>query len=142
MLNKCLFTAGAMLLACATGANADHAWPPKIDGTWQGVSNQSPVILTISTQTTGRNCNNIAGTFKDLNSNTTGNVLGYYCPSSGAFQFLRYPTSGNVPCQVYTGSLSQAHPPRGVKGILMGGVFSQYNTSYGALGPSSFSLTN
>jgi len=141
MLNKHLLTACAMLVACATGASADSAWPSKIIGTWRGVSNQSPIVLTVSTQSAGGKCDYISGTIKDVNGRFTGPMDGYYCPSSGALQFLRYPTGASVPFQVYNGSVSQAMPPEGVKGILMGGSFGQYSLSFGPLGQYSFSLT-
>jgi hypothetical protein len=141
MSNKLFLAACAMLVASASAASADSAWPGKIIGTWKGVSNQSPIILTVSTQSSGRMCDYISGTIQDVNGGFTGPMDGYYCPSSGALQFLRYPTGGNVPFQVYNGAVSQADPPAGVKGILMGGSFGQYSLSYGPLGQYSFSLT-
>jgi hypothetical protein len=140
MSNKHFLTACALLVASATGAMADSPWPAKITGTWKGLSNQSPIVLTVSTQTTGAKCDNIAGTIHDVNGHFTGNMAGYYCPSSGTLQFLRYPANSTVAFQVYSASVSQAMPPQG-EGILMGGVFSQYSTSYGPLGQYSFSLT-
>jgi hypothetical protein len=139
MLNKHLLTACAMLVACATGANA-QAWPGKIIGTWRGVSNQSPIVLTVSTQSAGGKCDYISGNIKDVNGRFTGPMDGYYCPSSGALQFLRYGTGGNVAFQVYNGYVSQTMPPAGEK-ILMGGSFGQYSLSYGPLGQYGFSLT-
>lgn len=141
MLNKFFFTACAMMVACATGASADSAWPVNIVGTWSGISNQSPIVVTVSSQSVGVKCDYISGTLLDVNGGFTDVINGYYCPSSGALQFLRYPTGGNVAFQVYNGNLSQANPPRGVGGILMGGSFGQYNQSYGPLGQYSFSLT-
>ena len=142
-MNKHLLTACALLVACATGASAaTTAWPGSIVGTWTGTSNQSPIVLTVSTQSSGGKCDYISGTVQDVNGGFTGNMDGYYCPSSGALQFLRYATGANVPFQVYDGSVSQTHPPRGVHGILMGGSFGQYSQSFGPLGQYSFSLTN
>ncbi len=131
-----------MLVACASGAHADSAWPANIIGTWQGVSNQSPIVLTVTAQSAGKNCNDISGTIKDVDEGYVTNIEGFYCPSSGALQFMRFPTGGTVAYQFYTGSLSQAKPPKGVTGVLMGGSFAQYNQSYGPLGQYSFSLTN
>ena len=68
-------------------------------------------------------------------------MLGYYCPDSGAVEFLRYPTNSNVAFQVYTASLSQKPAPKG-EGLLMGGVFGQYAPAYGPLGQYSFSLVH
>jgi hypothetical protein len=136
----------AILLGCtlATGASAaDPKWPLKIVGTWKGISNQSPIVLTVSSQSTGTTiCDNITGTIEDVKGGFTGNMIGFYCPSSGAVEFLRYPSNSNVAFQVYNGNLSQTNPPAGVKGILMGGAFGQYSTVYGPLGQASFSLTN
>jgi hypothetical protein len=142
MIYKQLLTACAMLVACASGAHADPAWPGNIVGTWKGLANQSPIVLTVSAQSTGGKCDYISGTIQDVNGGFSGNMDGYYCPSSGALQFLRYPQGANVPFQVFNGNLSQAKPPKGVTGILMGGVFGQYSQTYGPLGQYSFSLTN
>ena len=141
MLNKYLLTACAALVACASGASADSYWPTKITGVWKGLTNQSPIILTVSSQSTGSKCDNIAGTIQDVNGGFTGNMEGYYCPGSGAMQFMRFPSGSNVPYQVYNASVSQANPPQGVKGILMGGSFGQYSPSFGPVGQYSFSLT-
>jgi hypothetical protein len=136
----------AILFGCAlaTGAlAANPKWPTKIVGTWKGISNQSPLVLTVSTQTTGTSvCDNITGTIQDVNGGFTGNMIGFYCPSSGAVEFMRYPSGSNVPYQAYNGNLSQIKPPAGVKGILMGGSFGQYSTVFGPLGQASFSFTN
>jgi hypothetical protein len=142
MLNKHLLTACALLVACAGGANADPAWPANIVGAWQGMSNQSPITLTISAQSTGGKCDGISGSIKDVTQGYITSIEGYYCPSSGELQFMRFPTGGDVAYQYYSGSLSQSKPPKGVSGVLMGGTFSQYNQAYGPLGQYSFSLTN
>jgi hypothetical protein len=131
----------AILVGCATGASANPGWPLKITGTWRGTANQSPIVLTVTTQTTGTTlCDNINGTVKDVNGGFTGNMIGFYCPSSGALEFMRYPTGGNVPYQVYSGNMSQANPPAGIGGVMVGGTFSQYSTTFGPLGQSTFFL--
>lgn len=141
MSHKSLLMACAILVGCATGASANPSWPLKIVGTWKGVSNQSPIVLTVSSETTGTTqCNNITGTIEDVNGGFTGNMIGFYCPSSGAVEFMRYPTGSNVPFQVYSGNLSQANPPAGIGGLLMGGTFGQYSTSFGPLGQYAFFL--
>jgi hypothetical protein len=146
MSQKSQGMACASLLGCAlaTGASAAHPkWPAKIVGTWTGMSNQSPLVLTVSGQTTGTSlCDNIAGTIQDVDGGFTGNMIGFYCPSSGTVEFLRYPSGSNVPYQAYNGNLSQTEPPAGVKGIPMGGSFGQYSTAFGPLGQASFSFTN
>ena len=136
-----IFLACGVLGGAATGAQAAPAWPASIVGNWSGISNQSPIVVTVSSQASGGKCDNISGTIQDVNGGFTGSMIGFYCPSSGAVQFLRYPSGSNVPFQVYNGNLSQTKPPRG-EAILMGGVFSQYSLSYGPLGQASFSLTN
>ena len=140
MLNKHFLTACAMLVACATGASADPVWPGKILGTWTGMSNQSPIVLTVSTQAVGAKCDDISGTIQDVNGGFTGPMQGYYCPSSGFLQLMRFPNGSNVPYQVYNGNVSQTVSPGGARGILMGGSFGQYSLSFGPLGQYSFSL--
>jgi len=140
MSNKHFLMACALLVASATGAAADSYWPAKITGTWKGVSNQSPIVLKIVSQSTGSKCENIAGSLHDVNGGFTNQVTGYYCPASGAFQFMRYPANSNVAFQVYSGNLSQANPPQS-ETILMAGSFGQYSQAFGPLGQYSFSLT-
>lgn len=140
LLMACAILAGG---AAATGASANPSWPSKILGSWNGIANQSPIVLNVTSQTTGKTvCDNISGTIQDVNGGFTGNMIGYYCPSSGAVEFLRYPSGSNVPFQVYSGNLSQAHPPAGTHGIIMGGAFGQYSTTFGPLGQAGFSLKN
>jgi hypothetical protein len=132
----------AIVAGCvaASGASASGTWPAKIVGTWKGLANQSPIVLTVSTQTTGGKCQTISGTIHDVQGDFTGNMLGYYCPSSGAVSFLRYPTDSNVAYQVYFANLSQSPAPKGLGGIMMAGTFSQYSLTFGPLGQYSVSL--
>ena len=132
----------AIVAGCVTasGASASGTWPGKIVGTWKGLANQSPIVLTVSTQTTGGKCQTISGTIHDVDGNFTGNMLGFYCPSSGAVSFLRYPTDSNVAYQVYTASLSQSPAPKSLGGYMMAGTFSQYSLTFGPLGQYSVSL--
>ena len=132
--------AGVAMCLMAGAASASSAWPAKIVGSWSGVSNQSPIVLNVTTQTPGGKCQGISGTIQDVNGGFTGNMTGYYCPGSGAVEFLRYPTGSNVPYQVYSANLSQSPAPRGVGGLMMAGTFSQYALAYGPLGQYSFSL--
>ncbi len=130
----------AALCLAATGASAATSWPANIVGSWSGLSDQSPIVVTVSTQTAGGKCQAISGTIEDVNGGFTGNMTGYYCPSSGAVEFLRYPTGSNVAFQVYSGSLSQSKPPKNDGGLMMAGSFAQYSQAYGPLGQYSFSL--
>ena len=134
--------ASAILVGCAaaTVASAVPRWPGNVVGTWKGISNQSPIVLTVSSQAAGTNlCDTIMGTIEDVNGGFTGNMIGFYCPSSGAVEFMRYPSGSNVPYQVYSGNLSQANHPQAA---LMAGSFGQYSTAYGPLGQYAFSLKN
>jgi hypothetical protein len=127
-------------LAASAASAATPTWPSSIVGTWKGLSNLSPIILTVSSEGTGK-CQIISGTIQDVDTGVVGNMSGYYCPDSGAVEFLRLATDSNVPFQVYTGSLEQKPAPKKL-GLLMGGVFGQYSLSYGPLGQYSFSLVN
>jgi hypothetical protein len=128
-------------LAGASSVSAAPVWPTNIVGTWSGLSNLSQIVLTVSQQTAGGKCQSISGSIQDVATGAVGNMLGYYCPGSGAVEFLRYPTGSNVAFQVYAGSLSQKPAPKG-SGLLMGGTFGQYSPSYGPVGQYSFALTN
>ena len=134
----------AIIVGCAGASAASAAtpvWPTKIVGTWKGLSNLSKIVLTVSSQATSGKCQSISGTVEDVATGAVGNMLGYYCPASGAVEFLRYPTNSSVAFQVYTANLSQKPAPKG-QGLLMGGVFGQYAPVYGPLGQYSFSLVN
>ncbi len=142
-MTKHWLAALAGLASCAAISAAfaqTPGWPPNILGTWRGFSNQSPIVLSISSETSGAQCHNITGTIEDVKGGFTGTMIGFYCPYSGNVHFLRYADGSNVPFQAYYGSLSQKSPPAG-EGLLMGGVFGQYSLAYGPLGQASFSLT-
>jgi hypothetical protein len=120
-------------------AAATPTWPSSIVGTWNGVSNLTQIILTVSQQTSGGRCQLISGTIEDVPTGVVGNMQGYYCPYSGNVEFLRYPTNSTVAFQVYSANLAQNPPPKNL-GLLMAGTFGQYSQSYGPLGQYSFSL--
>ncbi len=141
MFRKHKIAAAAMIAGCAAASAASAAtasWPTSVVGTWKGVSNQTPVVVTITSQTAGSKCQVIAGTMANTGSAAIA-IDGYYCPSSGAIEFLRLPTDSAVAFQVYNGSLNQANA--GAPHIFMAGSFGQYNPAYGPLGQYSFSLT-
>ncbi len=132
----------AILAGCAAASGASAAtpyWPASIVGSWKGLSNQTSVVLTISSQTAGGKCQLISGTMTNVGAETT-NVYGYYCPSSGAVEFLRYPTNSNAAFQVYNATINQAHA--GAPHLLIAGSFGQYAQAYGPLGVYSFSVIN
>src|SRR5271156_3787940 len=53
----------AIVAGCvaASGASAKAVWPKSIVGTWNGTSNQTSIVLTVSTQTAGGDCQSISG---------------------------------------------------------------------------------
>lgn len=131
----------AIVASCAAASAASAAtaqWPTSIVGTWTGLSNQSQIVLTVSTQTAGGKCQAIAGTIKEVSDGSIGNMLGYYCPGSGAVEFMRYPTNSNVAFQAYNAQLNQANA--GAPQLFIGGTFSQYSLTYGPLGQYSVAL--
>ena len=132
----------AIVAGClaTSAASASGAWPANIVGTWSGLSNQTQIVLTVSSQTAGGKCQLISGTIQDVPGNFTGPMSGYYCPSSGAVEFLRYATGGNEPFQVYNANLSQSPAPKRIGGLMMAGTFSQYSLAYGPLGQYSVAL--
>jgi hypothetical protein len=134
-----LATVGVCLAVSAASAKTSD-WPASIVGTWEGISNLTPVILTVTTQTAGGKCQSISGTLNNANSNVVNPILGYYCPDSGAVEFLRYPTNSSVAFQVYTANLAQVPLPKHTS-LLMGGQFGQYSLAYGPLGQFSFAVS-
>ncbi len=144
MLNQRKVAALAIVTSCLAASAASAGvpvWPGSIIGTWSGLSNLSPIVLTVSTQTAGGKCQSISGTVKEVADGSSGNMLGYYCPSSGAVEFLRFPTKSNVAFQAYTANLSQSDAPKSVGGVFIAGTFSQYSLLYGPLGQYSVSLS-
>jgi hypothetical protein len=99
----------------AGAAQAQQQWPASIVGSWSALSNQTPITVAITSQSGGETCNQIAGT---IGSDT---LLGYYCPGSGRFNFLRS-NSPSGTYQAYTGNLSET-----VYGnVVMTGTFVDY----------------
>lgn len=140
MSYKSYIAALAIIATCANASSASAAtasWPAKIVGTWQGWSNQTPIVLTISTQAGTGKCQDITGTLQNVGGGTNA-IDGYYCPSSGAVEFRRFSTSFAAAIQVYTGSLNQANA--GAPKIFMAGTFGQYELAEGPLGQYSFSV--
>jgi uncharacterized protein (DUF2147 family) len=139
---KCKIAALA-IVAASTAASAASAatptWPAKILGTWKGVSNQTAVVLKVTTQTGAGKCQDIAGTLQNVRGGTDS-IYGYYCPSSGAIEFRRFSTAFSASYQTYNGSLNQNYA--GAPHLLIGGTFSQYILAFGPLGQYSFSFIN
>jgi hypothetical protein len=99
----------------AGAAQAAQQWPASIVGNWAALSNQTSLTVSITSQSGGATCNQIAGT---IGSDT---LLGYYCPGSGRFNFLRS-NSPSGTYQAYTGNLSE-----NVAGnVVMTGTFADY----------------
>jgi hypothetical protein len=130
----------AFCLAASAASAKTSVWPASIVGSWEGISNLTPVVLTVTSQTAGGKCQSISGSLNNLNSSVVNPISGYYCPDSGAVEFLRYPTSGNVAFQVYTANLAQVPLPKHTS-LLMGGQFGQYSLAYGPLGQFSFAAS-
>ncbi len=133
----------AMLASClaASAASADPVWPGSIVGTWTGLSHLTPIVLTVTTQTPGGKCQSISGTMENTGSGGITNILGYYCPSSGAVKFMRMAPTSNVAFQVYTANLSQTDAPKSVGGIFIAGTFTQYALADGSLGQYTMSVS-
>jgi hypothetical protein len=130
----------AIVVGClgASAASAKPNWPASIVGyTWTGVANQSLILVNVSSQTPGGKCQSIAGTVQDHATGAIDNLSGYYCPSTGAVEFLRIPQGSNVAYQAYNLNLSQVPPPKNIGSLLMSGTFSQYSLTYGPLGQFS-----
>jgi hypothetical protein len=129
----------AIVASCAGASTASAAatWPTSIVGTWNGVSNQTQIVLTVTKQKKGGKCQVITGTMLNVGADTTA-IQGYYCPSSGTVEFLRFPTGGNTAFQVYNANLNQANA--GAPQLMISGSFGQYSPAYGPLGQYAFSV--
>ncbi len=113
----------AILAGCAAASGASAAtavWPTSIVGTWKGMSNQTAITLTITSQTAGGKCQMIAGTLTNVGGGAN-NILGQ------AYQ-------------VYNASVNQNHA--GAPHLMIAGTFGQYSLAYGPLGQYSFSVFN
>ncbi len=142
MVNRSRIAALAIVAACAAASSASAVtptWPAKVVGVWRGVSNQTSVILKVTSQTGAGKCQDIVGTLQNVGGGTD-DIYGYYCPSSGAIEFRRFSPVFSAAIQVYNGSLNQNFA--GAPHLLIAGTFSQYELAEGPLGQYSFSLTN
>jgi hypothetical protein len=100
MIKTFAILAVATASLAAGAAQAAQQWPASIVGNWSALSNQTSLTFSITSQTGGETCNQIAGT---IGSDT---LLGFYCPGSGRFNFLRS-NSPSGTYQAYTGNLSE-----------------------------------
>jgi hypothetical protein len=132
----------AMVAACAAASGASAAtpnWPASIVGTWNGMSNQTQIVVTVTAQSGSGKCQSITGTLQNVGGGTD-TILGYYCPTTGAVEFRRFSSAFAQAIQVYNGNLNQAHA--GAPHLFMAGTFSQYVLAEGPLGQYSFSVFN
>ena len=113
----------AMGLSLAAGAHAGQLWPSSVVGTWHAVANQSPLTINISSQAATGKCRQIAGTIVDNIGGGTSNLLGFYCPTSGRFHFVRNDAASRVTYQDYSGNVSDIG-----RRLYMGGIFAEVFT--------------
>ena len=115
MMKKLAILAIAVASLAGRGAHAQQQWPASIVGAWNGWGNQSALAINITSQSGGETCQQITGTI------ASDTLLGYYCPASGRFNFLRT-TTGGLTYQSFTGNLTET-----VSGApSMGGIFADY----------------
>jgi hypothetical protein len=132
----------AIVAVCAAASAASAvtpSWPAKITGTWKGQSNQTSVVLKITTQAGSGKCQDITGSLQNVGGGTD-TIYGYYCPTSGAVEFRRFSSAFAAAIQVYNGNLNQANA--GAPVVFMAGSFGQYELAEGPLGQYSFSLSH
>jgi hypothetical protein len=105
------------------------AYPSSIAGTWTAQANQTLLTIVIHQGSTGT-CRGLSGT---IGSN---NLEGFYCPSTGRFNFaLKLPGSG-LTAQYYSGNLSSTGNE-----LFMTGIFASITAAGGALGEYNFAAT-
>jgi hypothetical protein len=113
-----------------------EARPFSIVGTWQGVANQTAVILVITTQgTTTAPCKPITGTLNNLPSGGASNIQGFYCPATGRVGFVRKDVINNDTFQSYSANVSDTGTT-----LRMAGIFAELNLA-GHLGEYNFAMT-
>jgi hypothetical protein len=118
--NLAVLTAVGALSSLLTGAAvAGENWPGSVIGTWHAQGNQSPLTITITSQAPTGRCRPIAGTILDVDSGVTSNLIGFYCPVTGRFNFARNDITTGVTFQDYSGNVSDNG-----RTIFMGGVFA------------------
>lgn len=129
------------LLASATlfsVAAAQAAPPANIGGTtWAIEVNQENNTLVISNQggpgaPGGATCRVILGTIG------IAPIRGWYCPATGALQFVHRNIDSGVAVRVFTGSLSDTTVDGPLK---MAGTVGVHNAVFGDLGTRNFSAT-
>jgi hypothetical protein len=121
MTSKIVTLAAAVMavgLFCRS-AIAGENWPASVVGTWDAIADQSPLTITISSQASSGRCRAISGTIVDL-VNGTSNLVGFYCPTTGRFNFARNDPTSGVTFQDYSGNVSDNGST-----LYMGGVFAQ-----------------
>ncbi len=117
-----LSLAGAFSILSAGVALAGENWPTSIVGTWNGISGESTIVITITTQAPTGRCRPVTGTFFNPNDQITDNLVGFYCPATGRLHFNRVDRSTNSTYQDYSGNLSDINTP-----LYMAGVFAAVN---------------
>ena len=119
MTSKIITLAAAvMAIGLFSGSAMAAPYPASVVGSWNVIDNQSDAILTISSQVSTGNCSAISGTF--VGGRETSNIVGFYCPATGRFNFVRNDPSNDVTVQDYSGnvSITGSH-------LYMGGFFAQ-----------------
>jgi hypothetical protein len=112
-----LAIAGLIATAGAGAALAGENWPGSVVGTWNAAANQSTLTITISSQAATGRCRPISGTIVD--SGVSSNLLGFYCPATGRFNFARNDATTGATFQDYSGNVSDNG-----RTLFMGGVFA------------------
>lgn len=107
-------------ILAAGGAHAGQLWPASVVGTWRAIANQSPITVTISSQASTGLCRQIAGTLANSNGTGKSNILGFYCPGTGRFHFVRNDPTSGLTYQDYSGNVADS-----ASTLYMGGVFAQ-----------------
>jgi len=115
--------AAVMAVGLFTGS-AMAGYPPSIAGTWDAQDNRSMVTIIINQPTSGGpTCDGISGTIGP------DNLAGFYCPTTGRFNFIRTNSTTGVTFQEYSGNVSAI----GTSGTpnFMSGIFGSLTGSYG-----------
>jgi hypothetical protein len=132
---RLLATAACLGALCATASAHAQSRPASVVGTWQAFANQSAIVVNITSQGTKGTCRAIVGTVTDTASGGVSNLQGYYCPTTGGFQFLRKDSTTNDTFQTYAGNVAMLG-----SAMAMAGTFSEDN-AVGFLGEYNFAAS-
>jgi hypothetical protein len=134
MISKIAIFAAAAVMAVGLSAGSAMAggYPTNITGTWNAQDDRSLLTIDIHQTPASSSCNEISGTIG------SDDLVGFYCPATGRFDFVRNNSTSGVTIQEYSDNVSSIGTPE----WFMSGIFgSVVQPTGGNLGEYSFYAT-